>query len=88
MRTAAQEKARFTWLTPRDFAVRVGIVNDDGEPMAERVRGIIHSGESEALRPPYVMDVSRSSQPRYMIRPDAVDVFIEESQERLMERVG
>jgi len=88
MRTAAQERARYNWLTPKAFAGAVGIVNADGEPMAERVREIIHDQSSEALQPPFVMDVSRSSQPRYMIRPDAVEVFIEESQERLMERVG
>lgn len=88
MRTAEEYQAEYQWITPREFAERAGIVKPDGEPSPELVRQIIHDGTSEALRPPYVKDISRSSVPRYRIDPEAVELYHEESVRRLEERLA
>jgi excisionase family DNA binding protein len=69
-----QERARYTWLTPSEVAERIGVESVD------TVRELIRDGH---LAPPGVMDVSRSSRPRYRISPEAVDRFIRESERRV-----
>lgn len=88
MRTAEEYGAEFNWLTPREFARRAGLLKPSGKPSPEMVRQIIHDGTSEALRPPHVMDISRSSVPRYRIDPEAVELYHEESVRRLEERLA
>ena len=86
MRTATEWEAEFNWLTPSEFAKRVGLLTDSGNPSTELVRQMIRDGSSEALQPPLVKDVSRSTRPRYRIHPDAVEKYEAESIRRVEER--
>jgi excisionase family DNA binding protein len=69
-----QHQAEYTWLTPAQAADRLGGVSED------HVRELIRDGH---LRPPGVMDVSRSRVPRYRISPEAIERFIAESEARI-----
>lgn len=88
MRTPDQWQTEYTWLSPRAFAERVGLVNDSGQPSEDLVRRIIRAGTSDALKPPRVKDVSRSGRARYRIHPDAVALYEAESLRRVEERAA
>jgi excisionase family DNA binding protein len=72
-KTPEQRQAEYRWLTPSEAATRLGVSD-------ELVRDLIREGH---LAPPGVMDVSRSSRPRYRISPAAVDRYIAQSEERV-----
>jgi len=88
VRTSAEYQIEYNWLTPRQFAERVGLTDKHGKPSAEAVRRIIAAGTSEVLQPPRVKDVSRNRVARYRIHPDAVEMYEAESVERVRERLA
>lgn len=69
-----QHEAEYTWLSPAEVAVRIGV----GDP--DTVRELIREGY---LCPPGVMDVGRGKLPRYKISPAAVERFIADSEARV-----
>ena len=73
-RSPEQHEAEHRWLTPSEVAEMIGIDSTD------TVRALIRDG---FIRPPGVMDVSRSKVPRYRVSPEAVKRFIRESEERV-----
>lgn len=74
MRTVEQERARYTWMTPRQFGEAIGV----GE---EHVRDLIRDGVFPAdADPPEVLDVRRpgSRRPEYRLSAEALARFYRE----------
>lgn len=66
-------QAEYTWLRTSEVAAMLGVD-------AQTVRGLIKDGH---LDPPGVMDVSRSSRPRFMVSRARLDRFIADSEKRV-----
>ena len=71
-RTPEQDRAAYNWLSTAQVAEILGAKS------TEYVCILIREGH---LKPPGVMNISRSKRPRYRISKEAVDQFIQESTE-------
>ena len=71
-KTPEQYEAEYNWLSTRQVAKRIGGMS------AGFVLKMIHEGH---LKPPGVLNVSRSGKAHYRISPKAVDRFVQECEE-------
>ncbi len=70
-KTPEQYGAQYNWLNPKQAGERIGM--SDGF-----ILKMIREGH---LKPPGVLNVSRSERPCYRISPEAVERFVSESEE-------
>ena len=71
-KTPEQYEAEYNWLNTEQAAKRIGGMSTGF------VLKMIHQGH---LKPPRVLNVSRSGKARYRISPKAVDRFVQECEE-------
>ena len=71
-KTPEQYEAEYNWLNTKQAAKRIGGMS------AGFVLKMIHEGH---LKPPGVLNVSRSGKAHYRISPKAVDRFVQECEE-------
>ena len=71
-KTPEQYEAAYNWLSTEQAGERIGGMS------AGFVLKMIHEGH---LKPPGVLNVSRSGNARYRISPKAVDRFVQECEE-------